>query len=271
MAGGEIQRLRAAAAAGGDLGVRRIGQLAHESAWRKTPPAARASSSSTFVPCGRPVGPFSGPAPWGCRLGLGGSWGSAATSRPAPRSTGAEARNLVGIRGRQAFRLSQQRGLVPRHRSRPEPTEVAARAAAERTTRLLYRHAQGLRLANARVSTFSGIRRGPPHSGAAGRRGTFPRAISSIAVQREFSITQSAVSQHLRVLRDNRFATVRIDGSRPYLRARPCPAAGGPTNWLDRFRVFLGTAASRPLPRRIARGQAQEASSGSSLERNRSG
>ena len=33
-------------------------------------------------------------------------------------------------------------------------------------------------------------------------------------VQAEFGITQSAVSQHLKVLRDSGFASVRIDGAR---------------------------------------------------------
>ncbi|HEU4557946.1 MAG TPA: metalloregulator ArsR/SmtB family transcription factor [Longimicrobium sp.] len=33
-------------------------------------------------------------------------------------------------------------------------------------------------------------------------------------VQREFAITQPAVSQHLKVLRDNGFATVRAEGAR---------------------------------------------------------
>lgn len=33
-------------------------------------------------------------------------------------------------------------------------------------------------------------------------------------VGEEFGISQSAISQHLKVLRDNRFATVRIDGAR---------------------------------------------------------
>jgi DNA-binding transcriptional ArsR family regulator len=69
-----------------------------------------------------------------------------------------------------------------------------------------------------------------------------------IAVQREFSITQSAVSQHLRVLRDNGFATARIDGSRRIYPVDPAPLREV-DNWLDRFRVF-GNRASRPLPRR---------------------
>lgn len=34
------------------------------------------------------------------------------------------------------------------------------------------------------------------------------------AVQEEFGITQAAVSQHLRVLRESGFATVRVDGPR---------------------------------------------------------
>ena len=33
-------------------------------------------------------------------------------------------------------------------------------------------------------------------------------------IKRGFSISQSAVSQHLRILRDNGFATVRVDGAR---------------------------------------------------------
>ena len=33
-------------------------------------------------------------------------------------------------------------------------------------------------------------------------------------IQREFGITQAAVSQHLRVLRDSGFATVRVDAQR---------------------------------------------------------
>jgi DNA-binding transcriptional ArsR family regulator len=58
-----------------------------------------------------------------------------------------------------------------------------------------------------------------------------------IAVQGEFGITQSAVSQHLRVLRDSGFATVRIDGSRRIYALDPAPLQEV-DNWLDRFRVF---------------------------------
>lgn len=56
-------------------------------------------------------------------------------------------------------------------------------------------------------------------------------------VQREFGITQSAVSQHLRVLRESGFANVRIEGPR-----RLYTIDVGPfrevDSWLDRFRRF---------------------------------
>ena len=56
-------------------------------------------------------------------------------------------------------------------------------------------------------------------------------------IQREFGITQAAVSQHLRVLRDSGFASVRIDGPR-----RVYSVDVGPLRevdeWLERFRAF---------------------------------
>ena len=53
----------------------------------------------------------------------------------------------------------------------------------------------------------------------------------------EFSITQAGVSQHLRVLRDHGFATVRVDGSRRIysVDARPLEEIDA---WLDSFRRF---------------------------------
>lgn len=56
-------------------------------------------------------------------------------------------------------------------------------------------------------------------------------------IQNEFSITQAAVSQHLRVLRENGFANVRIDGPRRIysVDARPMQEVD---EWLDRFRAF---------------------------------
>lgn len=56
-------------------------------------------------------------------------------------------------------------------------------------------------------------------------------------VQAEFGITQSAVSQHLKVLRDSGFASVRIDGPRRLYAIEPAPLAQVDA-WLERFRIF---------------------------------
>lgn len=56
-------------------------------------------------------------------------------------------------------------------------------------------------------------------------------------VQKEFGISQPAVSQHLKVLRESGFASVRVDGAR-----RIYSVDGGAMQkvdlWLDRFRGF---------------------------------
>jgi DNA-binding transcriptional ArsR family regulator len=57
------------------------------------------------------------------------------------------------------------------------------------------------------------------------------------AIQEEFGISQPAVSQHLRVLRDNGFATVRPEGTRRLYVVRPEPLRDVDA-WLDRFRTF---------------------------------
>lgn len=56
-------------------------------------------------------------------------------------------------------------------------------------------------------------------------------------VSEEFGITQPAVSQHLKVLRECGFATVAVDGARRLyaLDARPLAKVD---NWLGRFRQF---------------------------------
>ena len=56
-------------------------------------------------------------------------------------------------------------------------------------------------------------------------------------VQREFDISQPAVSQHLRVLRDSGFASVRVDGARRIYTVETAPMKEVDA-WLDRFRVF---------------------------------
>jgi DNA-binding transcriptional ArsR family regulator len=53
----------------------------------------------------------------------------------------------------------------------------------------------------------------------------------------EFGISQPAVSQHLRVLRDNGFATVRAEGTRRLYAVSPTRLRDV-DEWLDRFRRF---------------------------------
>jgi DNA-binding transcriptional ArsR family regulator len=56
-------------------------------------------------------------------------------------------------------------------------------------------------------------------------------------VQEEFAISQPAVSQHLRVLRDSGFATVRAEGTRRLYAVNPGPLEEV-DQWLDGFRRF---------------------------------
>ncbi len=51
----------------------------------------------------------------------------------------------------------------------------------------------------------------------------------------EFGITQGAVSQHLKVLRDNGFASVRADGARRIYTVSTRPLQDI-DHWLDQFR-----------------------------------
>jgi DNA-binding transcriptional ArsR family regulator len=57
----------------------------------------------------------------------------------------------------------------------------------------------------------------------------------SVAIQSEFGITQPGVSQHLRVLRESGFATVRPDGARR-LYAVANDALTDIDAWLNQFR-----------------------------------
>lgn len=56
-------------------------------------------------------------------------------------------------------------------------------------------------------------------------------------LNREFGISQPAVSQHLKVLREAGFATVRVDAQRRLyaIDSRPLQEA---MQWLDQFRAF---------------------------------
>ena len=57
------------------------------------------------------------------------------------------------------------------------------------------------------------------------------------AIQAEFGISQAAVSQHLRILRESGFASVRIDGPRRIYSVETAPLEEVDA-WLDRFRGF---------------------------------
>ena len=59
----------------------------------------------------------------------------------------------------------------------------------------------------------------------------------SAAVQDEFGNSQPAVSQHLRVLRDNGFTTVRAEGTRRLYAVDSAPLEEVDV-WLDQFRRF---------------------------------
>jgi DNA-binding transcriptional ArsR family regulator len=56
-------------------------------------------------------------------------------------------------------------------------------------------------------------------------------------IQREFGISQPAVSQHLRVLRDNGFASVRVQGTRRLYAIDVAPLREV-DQWMGRFRRF---------------------------------
>jgi len=69
----------------------------------------------------------------------------------------------------------------------------------------------------------------------------------------EFGITQAAVSQHLKVLRDSGFATVRAEGTRRIYALDPAPLAEV-DDWLAHFRGFW-THKMMALHTEVARGK----------------
>jgi DNA-binding transcriptional ArsR family regulator len=73
------------------------------------------------------------------------------------------------------------------------------------------------------------------------------------AISRDFGITQSAVSQQLKVLRESGFATVRAEGTRRLyaVDARPLAEVDA---WLEQFRRFWGPPLEA-LATEIARGK----------------
>lgn len=69
----------------------------------------------------------------------------------------------------------------------------------------------------------------------------------------EFGISQAGVSQHLKVLRDNGFASVRPEGTRRLYKLDTTPLKGI-DDWLERFRVFWPVR-MEALATEIARGK----------------
>jgi DNA-binding transcriptional ArsR family regulator len=74
-------------------------------------------------------------------------------------------------------------------------------------------------------------------------------------IQAEFGISQPAVSQHLKVLRDNGFATVRPEGTRR-LYAVDDTALREADAWLGKFRRFWAPRLAA-METEVARGKRQ--------------
>jgi len=80
-------------------------------------------------------------------------------------------------------------------------------------------------------------------------------------IQEEFGISQPAVSQHLRVLREGGFATVRPDGTRRLYAVDSAPLREV-DEWLDRFRRYW-TPHLDALATELARGRRERRIHGS--------
>jgi DNA-binding transcriptional ArsR family regulator len=81
------------------------------------------------------------------------------------------------------------------------------------------------------------------------------RTVGSIVevIEREFGISQAAVSQHLKVLRESGFASVRIDGARRVYSVESAPLKKVDA-WLGQFRGSW-EGRLKALPTEIARGK----------------
>ena len=86
--------------------------------------------------------------------------------------------------------------------------------------------------------------------------GERPAGEVSAVVQQEFGITQPAVSQHLKVLRESGFASVRPAGARRLYAIAPEPLREADA-WLERFRRFW-TPHLDALATELARGRRQQ-------------
>jgi DNA-binding transcriptional ArsR family regulator len=72
-------------------------------------------------------------------------------------------------------------------------------------------------------------------------------------ISKEFGITQSAISQQLKILRESGFATVRAEGTRRVYAVDARPLAGVDA-WLEQFRRFWGPPLDA-LATEVARGK----------------
>jgi DNA-binding transcriptional ArsR family regulator len=79
-------------------------------------------------------------------------------------------------------------------------------------------------------------------------------------IQGEFAITQPAVSQHLKVLRDNGFTSVRPDGQRRLYAVNSEPLRDV-DEWLQTFRRFW-TPHFNALATEVARGKRERRNKG---------
>ncbi len=83
--------------------------------------------------------------------------------------------------------------------------------------------------------------------------GEHSSGVLTATIQDEFGISQPAVSQHLRVLRESGFATARPDGARRLYAIQPQPLREV-DQWLERFRRF-GTLHLDALSTEIVHGR----------------
>jgi DNA-binding transcriptional ArsR family regulator len=85
--------------------------------------------------------------------------------------------------------------------------------------------------------------------------GELPSGAIASVVQAEFGISQPAVSQHLKVLRENGFALVRRDGARRLYAVDAAPFREV-DDWLEPFRRFWDQRLDS-LATELARGKRQ--------------
>ena len=83
--------------------------------------------------------------------------------------------------------------------------------------------------------------------------GEHPAGAVVDTISAEFGITQPAVSQHLKVLRESGFATVRAEGTRRLYAVDPAPLREV-DRWLDQFRQYWSSRLDA-LGTEIARGK----------------